>query len=83
MFAAYRKNKKSALGGTKGRKKALTPHKAQILIKESVALETPKKAISTRLNIPEKDAVQETTIMETKGLIAGRIIKTPVAIKQY
>jgi len=71
------------MGGTKGRRKALTPDEAKALLKELVPPETPKKAIPTGLDIPEKDAVQETIKLETKGLIPGRIFKTPALTKQY
>ena len=83
MFATPRKGKKGAKGSTKGRRKALNPNEANVLLKELVPLETPKKAISTGLDIPEKDAVQKTITLEEKGLIPGRIVRTPVATKQY
>jgi len=83
MFATPRKGKKGAKGSTKRTKKALTPDEAKALLKELVPLETPKKAIPARLDIPEKDAVQNKITLEEKGLILGRIIRTPVATKQY
>jgi len=83
MFATPRKGKKGAKGCTKGRRKALTPDEATALLKELVPPETPKKAIPAGLDIPEKDAVQETIKLEEKGLIPGRIIRTLVGTKQY
>jgi len=83
MFATPRKGKKGAKIGTKGRRKALTPDEAKALLKELVPPEIPKKAIPAGLDIPEKDAVQETITREEKGLIPGRIIRTPVGTKQY
>jgi len=83
MFATPRKGKKGAKGGTKGRRKALTSDEAKALFTELVPPETPKKAIPAGLDIPEKDAVQKTITLEDKGLIPGRIIRTPVATKQY
>jgi len=71
MFATCRKGKKVAKSSNKGRRKALTPEEAKVLLKELVPPETPKKAIPTGLDIPEK------------GLILTRIIRTPVATKQY
>jgi len=82
MFATPRKEKKGAKGGTKGRRKALTPDEAKALLRELVPPETPKKAIPAALDIPEKDAVQETIKIEEKGLIPGRIIRTPAGTKQ-
>jgi len=83
MFATLRKGKKGAKGGTKGRRKALTPDEAKALLKELVPSETPKKAIPTGKNIEEKDEVQKTITLEEKGIIPGRIIRTPVSTKQY
>jgi len=83
MFATPWKGKKGAKSGTKGRRKALTPDEAKALLKELVPPETPQKAIPTGLDIPEKDAVQKTITLEEKGLIPTRIIRTPVATKQY
>jgi len=83
MFATYRKGKKGAKSGTKERRKALTPDEAKALLKELLPPETPKKAIPAGLEIPEKDAVQETITLEEKGLIPGRVIRTPVVTKQY
>jgi len=57
MFATLRKAKKGAKGGTKGRRKALTPDEAKALLRKLVSPETPKKAIPAGLDIPEKDAV--------------------------
>jgi len=83
MFATSRRGKKVAKGGTKERRKALTPDEAKALLKELVPPETPKKAIPARLDMPEKDAVQETITLEEKGLIPARIIRTSVGTKQY
>jgi len=83
MFATPRKGKKGAKSGTKGRRKALTPEEAKALLKELVPPETPKKAIPTGLDISEKEAVQKTITLEEKGIIPGRIIRTPVVTKQY
>jgi len=83
MFATPRKEKKGAKGGTKGRRKALTSDEAKALLKELVPPEIPKKAIPTGKNIEEKDLVQKTIILEAKGIIPGRIIRTPVSTKQY
>ena len=83
MFATPRKEKKGAKGGTKGRRKALTPDEAKALLKELVPSETPKKVIPAGLDIQEKDAVQKTITLEETGLIPGRIIRTPVATQQY
>jgi len=83
MFATPRKGRKDAKGGTKGRRKALTPDEAKALLKELLTPETPKKAIPAGLDIPEKDAVQETITLEEKGIIPGRKIRTPVGTKQY
>jgi len=83
MFATPRKGKKDAKSGTKERRKALTPDEAKTLLKQLVPPETPQKAISKEKDIQEKDAVQETITLEPKGLIPGRIIKTPVSTKQY
>jgi len=83
MFATPRKGKKDAKKGTKQRRKALTPDEAKALLKELVPPETPKKAIPSGKDIQEKDAVQKTITLEEKGLIPGRIIRTPVATKQY
>jgi len=81
MFATSRKERKGAKSGTKGRRKALTPDEAQKLLKELVPPETPKKAIPNRKDIQENDAVQKTITLEEKGLISGRIIRTPVSTK--
>jgi len=83
MFTTSKKDKKGAKSGTKGRRKALTPDKAKVLLKELVPPETPKKAIPIGKDIQEKDAVQKTIILEEKGLILARIIRTPVSTKQY
>jgi len=83
MFATYRKGKKGAKSGIKGRRKALTPDEAKALLKELVPPETPKKAIPTGLDIPDNDAIQKTITLEEKGLIPTRIIRTLVATKQY
>ena len=83
MFATPRKGKKVAKGGTKGRRKALTPHEAKALLKELVPSETPKKAIPAGKDIQEKDAVQKIIKLDEKGLIPARIIKTPVSAKEY
>jgi len=83
MFATPRKEKKGAKSGTKGRRKALTPEEAKALLKELVPPETPKKAIPAGIEILEKDTVQETITLGEKGLIPGRIIRTPVGTKQY
>jgi len=83
MFATSRKGKKDAKSSPKGRRKALTPDKAKALLKELVPPETPKKALPAGLDIPEKDVVQEKITLEEKGLIPGRIIRTPVGTKQY
>jgi len=83
MFATSRKGKKGTKSGTKGRRKALTPEEAKALIKKLVPPEKLKKAIPVGLDIPEKDAVQKTIILEEKGLILGRIIRTPVTTEQY
>jgi len=83
MFATPRKGKKGAKSGTKGRRKALTPDEAKALLKELVPPETPKKTIPAGLDIPENDAVQKGITLEEQGLIPGRIIRTPVATKQY
>jgi len=83
MFAIPRKDKKGAKSGTKGRRKALTPDKAKALLKKLVPSETPQKAIPTRKDIQEKDAVQNTITLEEKGLILGSIIRTPVSTIHY
>ena len=83
MFATSRKEKKRAKGGTKRRRKALTPDEANALLKELLLPEIPKKAIPTGLDISDKDAVQKTTTLEEKELIPTRVIRTPVATKQY
>jgi len=83
MFATLRKGKKGAKSGTKGRRKALTPDEAKALLKELIPLETPKKAIPTGIDIPEKDAVQKTITLAEKGLIPGRINRTPVGTTQH
>jgi len=83
MFATPRKGKKGGKSGTKGRRKALTPDQAKALLKELVPPETPKKAIPTEKDMQEKDTVQKTITLEEKGLIPGRIIRTPVSTKQY
>jgi len=83
MLATTRKGKKGARVGTKGRRKVLTPDEAKALLKELVPPETPKKAIPIGKDIQEKDAVQKTITLEEKGLIPGRIIRTPVSTKQY
>jgi len=82
MFATPRKNKKGAKSGTKQGRKALTPDEAKALLKELVPPETHKKAIPSGKEIEEKDAVQKRITLEEKGLIPGRIIRTPVATKQ-
>jgi len=51
MFATPRKGKKGTKGGTKGRRKALTPDEAKALLKELVPPETPKKAIPSGKDI--------------------------------
>jgi len=83
MFATFRKGKKGAKRSTKGRRKALTPNEGKALLKELVPLKTPKKVIPTGLDILERDVVQKTIILEEKGLIPTRIIRTPVATKQF
>jgi len=83
MFATPRKEKKGTKSGTKVRRKALTPDEAKALLKELVPPEIPKKTIPTEKDIQEKDAVQKTITLQEKGLITGRIIKTPVSTKQY
>ena len=67
---------------TKGRRKTLTPEEEKALLKELVPPETPKKAIPTKLDIAEKDVVQETITLEENGIVPGRIIRTPVGTKQ-
>jgi len=83
MFATSSKGKRGAKSGTKGRRKALTPDEPKALLKELVPPETPRKAIPTGLDILEKDVVQKTITLEAKGLIPARVIRTPVATKQY
>jgi len=83
MFATFRKGRIGAKIGTKGRRKALTPDEAKELLNELVPSETPKKVIPTGKDIKEKDAVYKTIMLETKGLIPRRMIKTPVSTKQY
>jgi len=83
MFATPRKDKKGAKGGTKGRRKALTPDEAKTLLKELVPSETPKKTIPTGKDIQEKDAVQKEIKLEGKRLVPARIIRTPASTKEY
>jgi len=83
MFATLKRGKKNAKSGTKGRRKALTPDEAKALLKEVVPPKTPIKAIPTGKDIQEKDAVQNTITLEEKGLIPGRISRTPISTKQY
>jgi len=83
MFATSRKGKKGVKRSTKGRRKTLTPDESRALREELVPPETPKKAISTGKDTQPKDAVQKTIRLEEKGLIPGRICRTPVSTKQY
>jgi len=82
MFATSRNGKKGDKSGTKiERRKALSPAKAKAILKELVLPETPKKAISAGLDMPEKDAEEKTITLEEKGLIPTRIIRNPVVTK--
>jgi len=84
MFATSRNGKKAAKSGIKKeRRKALPPEEAKALLKELVPPETPKKAIPTGLDFPEKDIIQKTITLEENCLISTRIIRTLVVTKQY